>query len=735
MARHYYETARAFIGPCFTQPSQHLVSALLLMVAITRSVCCDVQQAALHASLALRMTELVDGVGPEIRTIAECFNVSNSTATTLEWPPLTAPIGQPYYRRLGTLFGFLTFQLSHDFQDVDAAHVPAFMGLLAESDALRQQYGVFTAFPHDMLGQGIRAILSLRIGDEAGAIKAARLCVNLAVTEPLCKYCFPCAIVLTKLMPLLKSMATRSGQAPEDAALPSSASNFIRTAFCTSAPPGLANGGGGGGDPCGGGAEGGGAKLAMLLGDVPEEAAAMLRHQVQLQQLVVQGAVGPKPAGEADVGMGVVVSRPDVAAEAAAIAVATEAERAALRQSLIRAAASRRSAAAGGQGAAAARDSMQAMEVLRLSAALAPRTAGNGAGAAAGGSNSSPSGGKHSPSAAGAPAARDGRGPSLLTSAVLRGPGSLLPIDDASSVASGSAADVVGAGGGAAGSVVMGGLPDLGAAVPAGHTSVGHGLCPTSDGGVCDRLVTSAPNFGAALAGRQTSQLTAVMAAEGTPQRGSSADMPVLQMGPGWPGVGELLHARMAAPLSADAAGLPQLPSLGVSAGDASLGAAPPSGGRLLGLQAPGLAGMPSFVATDFASLVQGAFPVDLQFTNPMGEVEHDAPMDGHSPTHALARPPPASTQVPSGSVPGERVGGGPASAAGSAGSASVAAPPAASIPLHAPAGGVGEDGERGSRGVDNDDAMSVTSLGMPLSAWTGLFPEFSLDNRVLRKQ
>jgi len=33
------------------QPSQYLVSALLLMVAITRSVCCNVQQAALHASL------------------------------------------------------------------------------------------------------------------------------------------------------------------------------------------------------------------------------------------------------------------------------------------------------------------------------------------------------------------------------------------------------------------------------------------------------------------------------------------------------------------------------------------------------------------------------------------------------------------------------------------------------------------------------------------------------------
>ena len=59
-ARQYYELARAFIGPCFTQPSQHLVSALLVMTMITRAMCPDSTQPALHAALALRMSEVVE---------------------------------------------------------------------------------------------------------------------------------------------------------------------------------------------------------------------------------------------------------------------------------------------------------------------------------------------------------------------------------------------------------------------------------------------------------------------------------------------------------------------------------------------------------------------------------------------------------------------------------------------------------------------------------------------------
>jgi len=59
LARRYYELARTYLGPCLEYPSQHLVSALLLITMITRSISCDPAQAALHASLALRMCDIV----------------------------------------------------------------------------------------------------------------------------------------------------------------------------------------------------------------------------------------------------------------------------------------------------------------------------------------------------------------------------------------------------------------------------------------------------------------------------------------------------------------------------------------------------------------------------------------------------------------------------------------------------------------------------------------------------
>lgn len=73
LSRHHYELARAYLGPCFAQPSTHLVSALLCLVPMTKALLRDAQKAALHASLALRMAEICD-VGPELRCVAESIN-------------------------------------------------------------------------------------------------------------------------------------------------------------------------------------------------------------------------------------------------------------------------------------------------------------------------------------------------------------------------------------------------------------------------------------------------------------------------------------------------------------------------------------------------------------------------------------------------------------------------------------------------------------------------------------
>lgn len=77
LSRHHYELARAYLGPCFAQPSTHLVSALLCLVPMTKALLRDAQKAALHASLALRMAEICD-VGPELRCVAESINVAHA---------------------------------------------------------------------------------------------------------------------------------------------------------------------------------------------------------------------------------------------------------------------------------------------------------------------------------------------------------------------------------------------------------------------------------------------------------------------------------------------------------------------------------------------------------------------------------------------------------------------------------------------------------------------------------
>lgn len=90
------------------------VSALMLMVALCRGSFHDLRQASLHASLAARMSELVD-IPPELRTMAEFFSTGNielhRQSDLVQWPPLTAPPGQPFYKRLGQLYAFCQAQL------------------------------------------------------------------------------------------------------------------------------------------------------------------------------------------------------------------------------------------------------------------------------------------------------------------------------------------------------------------------------------------------------------------------------------------------------------------------------------------------------------------------------------------------------------------------------------------------------------------------------------------------
>jgi hypothetical protein len=87
LAKRYYYMARASTSPAYQQPTQHLVSALLLMTILTRSVCRDAAQAALHAVLAKKVADSLSKLTPEVRGSSSCAD-SGEYVTFHRTPPL-----------------------------------------------------------------------------------------------------------------------------------------------------------------------------------------------------------------------------------------------------------------------------------------------------------------------------------------------------------------------------------------------------------------------------------------------------------------------------------------------------------------------------------------------------------------------------------------------------------------------------------------------------------------------
>lgn len=174
LAKRYFELARAFIGPCFSQPSQHLVSALLLMTMITRAICSDISQAALHSALALKMSELVD-VTPEIRMVAQLFNYACAATPGFKWPPLVAAPDVPPHHRFAVIVGFCIHQVISDFANVTNAEEQATLtALFDEALALQAQLGILSSFPLKPIALGMSALLHKRANNVVLALEEAR---------------------------------------------------------------------------------------------------------------------------------------------------------------------------------------------------------------------------------------------------------------------------------------------------------------------------------------------------------------------------------------------------------------------------------------------------------------------------------------------------------------------------------------------------------------------------------
>jgi hypothetical protein len=218
LAAHYYGLARSFIGPCFTEPCQHLVSALLVLTLVARSIYGDGSQCHIFASLAFQMCELTD-VSPEIRMAAAVLFKCNRSLITSGWPSENCSPDMTPYPRFADILGFAFGQLMKDFSDICPApgpaamqpcpevtqlleecrkNVSAFQALADEAAEMRAKYPVIPGLPVQAISDGILSILYARIGEYRKALDCMRRCVAETLSNRLCAYSYPLVLLLIK---------------------------------------------------------------------------------------------------------------------------------------------------------------------------------------------------------------------------------------------------------------------------------------------------------------------------------------------------------------------------------------------------------------------------------------------------------------------------------------------------------------------------------------------------------
>jgi Fungal Zn(2)-Cys(6) binuclear cluster domain len=218
MAQCHYGLARAYLAPCVEYPSVHLVSALLLMVAITRALHFYPSVAAISVSLAMKLLQVVE-MPAEIKLNAEMlaatmtpegspeFPAATVPGEGVSWPAIAAPAGVSWSKRLGQLFGFFKRQLVDDFTSVTSSRLTAFLQLLDESDSLREQHGVFKHIPYDALKYAFLALVHRKFNQQAEAVLYSRAAIETALGDPLSTHTFSCVLAISKIISFLDSIS------------------------------------------------------------------------------------------------------------------------------------------------------------------------------------------------------------------------------------------------------------------------------------------------------------------------------------------------------------------------------------------------------------------------------------------------------------------------------------------------------------------------------------------------
>jgi hypothetical protein len=242
-AKRYYELARAYVGACFSYPSEHLVSALLVMAMLTRAICDDsaAKTAACHAALAARMCELVP-VSPEPRMVAAIMNDALAQGAALQaeaaaraagrkagappppppsalehapMPPPVAPRGSTPESRFGDILVYVMSQLWTGFAAVDRGGAPfraSLITLMEEALELTERHpGLAPRFPLRATALGVCAIMTYKNGAVATALDLARQCIDAAAADPRARMCRPFMGVMWRLKCVLRDPAVARG--------------------------------------------------------------------------------------------------------------------------------------------------------------------------------------------------------------------------------------------------------------------------------------------------------------------------------------------------------------------------------------------------------------------------------------------------------------------------------------------------------------------------------------------
>jgi hypothetical protein len=270
LARHHYELARAYIGPCFSVPSQHLVSALLVMTMITRALCGDSNQSSLHAALAIRMADLVP-VMPEVRTVAVLMHYANNVSGRMAAPPPlppppppaaaaavaaeaaaaaaasgvvngvagavvddagggVGPWGPDPHRRFADILGYVLNALYFKFAGIDTqGKAGAFLRLLDSAVDIQESTRVMRNFPLGCISAGVSAILYARFGQNQLAMDKMGQCVRLALADPMTRYSVPVLSCIKEMLPLARDILSR----PEFAHNGGEIASSLRKDACT----------------------------------------------------------------------------------------------------------------------------------------------------------------------------------------------------------------------------------------------------------------------------------------------------------------------------------------------------------------------------------------------------------------------------------------------------------------------------------------------------------------------